>query len=219
MPPSKRFWIGLLASSIGFYSLISSSFAEVTKIELKAFPTHFEGICPFRFIFMGYITVNKPETIVYHFHRSDPSCDTYVRKLTFSAAGTYPVQTYWYIGGSSMRSFEGYESVEIMQGDSRVTSPLAKFTLSCTGSGVSIHNPQQSKLDELFNASKLEAQRIVTESMAIQSPASIPQCIHHQIEKITPQPSSYEIKADQTKAPAEQPLRRELNLNGRILKE
>jgi hypothetical protein len=171
-----RSFIQLLkAVAIGCLSLYASnsvSHADITDIELKAFPSHYEGPCPYKIIFTGYITVNRPETIVYHFHHSDLSWDSSMTELTFRKAGTYPIQSSRTIGSPGLH-YQGYENVEIMRGVSLVTTPIASFNLSCSPNRsfpeTVTGNPQERFLDRLFSQARQEVQGLVTERIFQQS--------------------------------------------------
>ena len=81
--------------------------------------------------FRGYIRVNGPGTVTYHFERSDGGRGPDVT-LEFDRPGMKPVSTTWTLGDpSSLPSFEGFVEIRIVT-PHRMGSNKAKIHVKCT---------------------------------------------------------------------------------------
>jgi len=98
---------------------------------LSASPESYSGECPALIKFKGTISVNRPTTIEYRFIRSD-NADGPIHTLRFRRAGTMKVKTTWQLGGSSRRSYKGWEAIEILSPVHMRSNP-AHFKVRCKG--------------------------------------------------------------------------------------
>ena len=91
----------------------------------------YSGRCPVTITFRGYIRVNGPGTVTYHFERSDGGRGPDVT-LEFDRPGMKPVSTTWTLGDpSSLPSFEGFVEIRIVT-PHRMGSNKAKIHVKCT---------------------------------------------------------------------------------------
>jgi len=107
------------------------------KATLSPEPLSYSGNCPARITFKGKITLSsalqltKPVEVKYRFKRSDGAVDANVKTLIFHNAGSQDVIDFWDLGGSSLPTYCGWESIEIISPQS-VESTQAPFALLCS---------------------------------------------------------------------------------------
>ncbi len=97
----------------------------VTNAVANVNPPSFTGACPETFNFSAVITTNGPCTVTYKWERSDGAIAP-VESITFPAAGSQTVGTYWQLGAS----YSGWERVHILTPNSGVSNQ-ASFALNC----------------------------------------------------------------------------------------
>ena len=111
----------------------ASANVKVIGTKLEADPKVYEGSCPTTIRFHGSIETDGPGLVTYTFQRSDPSVDTMVKSLTFTAA---PFQLNipdgaWALGAPGM-TCAGWMAIKI-------DSPNAWFLVEQSGVPHQVH--------------------------------------------------------------------------------
>jgi hypothetical protein len=132
----QLFWSSIIVCGL-FFGTVSSAQSSVTlSATLYSDPVSYSGNCPGRITFKGKITLQtttlfiKPIEVKYRFKRSDGAVDASVKTLIFNKSGSQDVIDSWDLGGSSLPTYCGWESIEIISPNSTESSK-AGFSLVC----------------------------------------------------------------------------------------
>jgi len=97
---------------------------EITA-ELQPYPPDYQGRCPARILFRGYIAVNAPARVQYRLVRSDGGASE-VETLSFFSAGRREVSGSWEVAAS----FQGWMAIEVVY-PQEIDFKRADFSVDC----------------------------------------------------------------------------------------
>ncbi|HKK06462.1 MAG TPA: CARDB domain-containing protein [Gammaproteobacteria bacterium] len=96
---------------------------------LSATPRSYSGKCPAKITFTGAITAKRTGRVQYKFLRSD-GANAPVHTIEFTKPGTRRVSTTWTLGGASLPSYSGWQSIQILY-PQQAQSNKAHFKVKC----------------------------------------------------------------------------------------
>jgi hypothetical protein len=148
----QLFWSSIIVCGL-FFGTVSPAQSSVSAT-LDSEPLYYSGNCPGKITFKGKITLQttvpliKPIEVKYRFKRSDGAVDANVKTLIFNKSGSQDVIDFWNLGGPSLPTYCGWESIEIISPNT-IESSKAYFSLVCG-------NVQQPalKITEMFSIPK-----------------------------------------------------------------
>ncbi len=124
----------LLAGVLIFLSGLEAAFAQpVITARLRAIPESFSGKCPAKIQFDGVIIVRNntrpPLRVQYRFLRSDGALSP-ISTIVFEGDGSKNVSTTWTLGGPSLPTYSGWQSIKILY-PQEAESNRANFSVTC----------------------------------------------------------------------------------------
>jgi len=123
-----------LAGVLILWSGLEAAFAQpVITARLRAVPENFSGRCPAKIRFDGVIMVRNntrpPLRVQYRFLRSDGALSP-ISTIVFDGNGSKNVSTTWTLGGPSLSSYSGWQSIKILY-PQEAESNRANFSVAC----------------------------------------------------------------------------------------
>jgi len=123
-----------LAGVLLLLSGLEAAFAQpVITARLRAVPENFSGNCPAKIQFDGVIIVRNntrpPLRVQYRFLRSDGALSP-ISTIVFDGDGSKNVSTTWTLGGPSLPSYSGWQSIKILY-PQEAESNRANFSVAC----------------------------------------------------------------------------------------
>ena len=100
-------------------------------VVIRADPYDYRGPCPVLIAFSGAISLSTKGggIVTYRLLRSDGASRP-IHTLSFTHPGTKDISDYWQVGGPGLDSYDGWESVQIVE-PLTVESTRASFRVKC----------------------------------------------------------------------------------------
>jgi hypothetical protein len=110
---------------------------RVLRLDLRADPVDYTGVCPVKITFPGRITVAGGGGTVSYMWRGSDNSSSPVQTLTFDGPGSQDVSSSWTVDGATLPTHRGWESIEILDPVSTPESDSAfktqvSFKVNCS---------------------------------------------------------------------------------------